>query len=354
MFPRCTIRIVTVLTAAMLAACGQPSTNSAQIPSAPSNPSGFLSRDGTARPLKSFVPDRIIVIVMENHSFDDIIGATNGSGNRQLTPFLTQTALTNRIATLEFGVAHPSLPNYLSLIAGDYFGVHDDNGSCYARPKPRGCHSFDAKNLVDSLEAARISWASYNESMPRDGFLGQRYPPKGDGLYRQKHDPFAYFADIATNSNRLAKIKTFVDLKQALNNGLLPRFSFIVPDECHDMHGSVPFCPGPTKLLISDGDAAAQKLVQQIIGSGSFTSRSLMFILWDEGDNNLGCCDGPPVQSGGHIPLILITGVPGFVASAQPYNHYSVLSTIETLWNLPKLGYTKDTQNVKPMLDLVP
>jgi acid phosphatase len=111
-------------------------------------------------------------------------------GYHLLAPFLTQLAQTNRLATLAFGVTHPSLPNYLSLIAGNSFGVHDDNGSCYARPRPRGCHSFAKKNLVDSLEAAGISWALYNESMPRDGFLGQRYPPKGDGLYRQKHNPF--------------------------------------------------------------------------------------------------------------------------------------------------------------------
>jgi hypothetical protein len=119
------------------------------------------------------------------------------------------------------------------------------------------------------------------------------------------------------------------------------------------MHGSVPFCPGPNDKLIEAGDNAVQKLVESIIGSGSFTRRSLLFITFDEGDNNLGCCDSPPVM-GGHIPLILVAGVPGTVASALLYNHYSVLSTIEKLWSLPKLGYTADTQNVKPMLDLLP
>jgi phospholipase C len=352
MSQRCSRYLAAIVTALLLASCGQAVKN--QLPSAPSQASGFANPAQHVPPGAHFVPDRIIVIVMENHSFDDIIGATDRSGNRLLTPFLTQAAQQDRLATLEFGVAHPSLPNYLSLIAGDFFGVHDDNGSCYAPNRPKGCHTFDKKNLVDSLEAAGISWAAYNESMPHDGYLGQQFPKKGDGLYRQKHDPFVYFNDIATNPKRLANVKTFVDLKKTLNNGYLPRYSFIVPNECHDMHGAVGFCNFGPEELIRDGDAALQKLVQQIISSGSFTNRTLIFIVWDEGDNNLGCCDGPPVQSGGHIPMILVTGVPGSVTSSQPYNHYSLLATIEMLWNLPKLGYTKDTQNVKPMLDLLP
>lgn len=344
---------LTSAAAALLAACG--ANQSHQLPATVNAQSGFTNVSAPDQTGALLVPDRIIVIVMENHSFDDIIGATDRSGYHLLAPFLTQTAQTARLATLAFGVSHPSLPNYLALIAGNDFGVSDDNGSCYATPKaPPGCHGFDKKNLVDSLEAAGISWASYNESMPQDGFLGQVWPKKGDGLYRQKHDPFAYFKDIATNPKRLAKIKTFVDLKKTLNNGLLPRFSFIVPNECHDMHGSVPFCPGPNLALIEAGDNAVQKMVQAILASGSFTDRSLMFITWDEGDNNLGCCDAAPVMSGGHIPLMLIAGVPGAVTSARPYNHYSLLSTIEKVWSLPKLGYTADTKNVKPMMDLLP
>ncbi|MGA8098951.1 MAG: alkaline phosphatase family protein [Candidatus Cybelea sp.] len=345
--------ILALLTAATVTACGE-SSRTQQLPSAANASSGFADAGGPNEPGSMLVPDHIFVIVMENHSFDDIIGATDANGYHLFAPFLTQAAQTDRLATMAFGVAHPSLPNYLSMIAGNYFGVHDDNGSCYAPGPPRGCHSFTNKNLVDSLEAAGLTWASYNESMPHSGYLGQEYPHNGDGLYRQKHDPFVYFKDIATNPKRLANVQTFVNLQRALNSGKLPNFSYIVPDECHDMHGSSPYCPGPTNRLIAKGDATAQKLVQEIISSGAFTQRSLLFITWDEGDNNLGCCDAPPLQSGGHIPLILITSVTGAVRSARLYNHYSLLATIEDVWKLPKLGFTSDTKNVKPMLDLLP
>ena len=300
------------------------------------------------------VPDHIFVIVMENHSFDDIIGATDANGYHLFAPFLTQAAQTDRLATMAFGVAHPSLPNYLSMIAGNYFGVHDDNGSCYAPGPPRGCHSFTNKNLVDSLEAAGLTWASYNESMPHSGYLGQEYPHNGDGLYRQKHDPFVYFKDIATNPKRLANVQTFVNLQRALNSGKLPEFLV-------HRSGRMPRHARLISVLSRSNEpsdrqgrrhrAEARSRDHQL---GGVHAAIVLFITWDEGDNNLGCCDAPPLQSGGHIPLILITSVTGAVRSARLYNHYSLLATIEAVWNLPKLGYTSDTQKVKPMLDLLP
>jgi phospholipase C len=355
MYQRYLSILLPVALGALLPACsGGAGSKSPQPPTIQNVPSQPAAGAAWAKRGASIVPDRIILIVMENHSFDEIIGTTNPNGTQLLAPFFTMLSQNNGLATLAYGVTHPSLGNYLSLLSGDSFSVHNDNGSCFAQPPVHPCYGFNKKNLIDSLESAGISWNSYNQSMPNDGFLGQQYPTNGDGLYRQKHDPFVYFKDIATDASRLKHIKTFKDLSFTINNGVLPRFSFIVPDECHDMHGSVPYCPGPNGLIQS-GDKEVQQLVEAIVGSGSFTARSLMFVLFDEGGNsNQGCCDSPPILGGGHMPMIVIAGVPGYRASAQAYNEYSVLATIETLWNLPLLGYTSDSQNVKPMLDLVP
>jgi phospholipase C len=315
---------------------------------------GALSlRSAEARTLSHPV-DRIFIIMMENHSFDEVIGRTDGSGYKLLTPFITQLAANDGLATLSFGVTGPSLGNYLSFLAGDYLGVHDDLGSCYAKPPPKLCYGFDIKNLVDELEAAGITWSAYMQSMPHDGFLGQQYPNKGDGLYRQKHNPFPYFKDIATNRARMQLVKTFTHLPTDLSKDQnAPRFMYIVPDECHDMHGSTPFCPKFNELLVA-GDNEVQKLVNEITSSGAFTQNSVIFLTWDEGDfSNQGCCDSPFI-GGGHIPTIVISGMPGApLASATPYNHYSVLATIEDVWNLAPLGYTKDTKHVKPLFDLI-
>ncbi len=37
----------------------------------------------------------------------------------------------------------------------------------------------------------------------------------------------------------------------------------------------------------------------------------------------------------------------------MPYNHYSLLRTIEDAWGLPELGYTSDHAQVSTMNDLL-
>ena len=59
--------------------------------------------------------------------------------------------------TYYFGVTHPSLPNYLSMISGDYFGIQDDNDSCFNPGHGNPCDSVDAPTLIDQLESKHIS-----------------------------------------------------------------------------------------------------------------------------------------------------------------------------------------------------
>ncbi len=101
--------------------------------------------------------DHVYVIVMENQSFDNIVGRNKvdpATGNilQPDTPYITGLAQTVGLSTLYFGVTHPSLPNYLSQIAGDYFGVQDDNSSCFEVPAPEPrCDRIDAPNLEQSM-----------------------------------------------------------------------------------------------------------------------------------------------------------------------------------------------------------
>src|SRR5712692_6058160 len=126
--------------------------------------------------------DRVFVIMMENHGFDQVIGPLvnpNNTGDPKeplLTPFITNLAFTQGLATFYFGVTHPSLPNYLTIIAGDFFGVQDDNDSCFATPvTSTPCHGFAARTIVDQLEARHISWEAFMESAPSVGYLGSRF-----------------------------------------------------------------------------------------------------------------------------------------------------------------------------------
>jgi acid phosphatase len=55
--------------------------------------------------------DHIFAIVMENHSFDQIIGSSQA-------PY-TNVLASRGLATNYFAISHPSLPNYLALSGGD-------------------------------------------------------------------------------------------------------------------------------------------------------------------------------------------------------------------------------------------
>lgn len=302
--------------------------------------------------------DRAFVIMMENQGFDDVVGHLDVNNNPD-TPYITHLAERYGLATFEFGVTHPSLPNYLSLVAGDYFGVQDDNPSCYAKPAPPPpCDTIDSTNLVDELEGANISWLAFEQTMPRAGYLGVQFPTTGAALYAQKHNPFVYFKDIVHNPARLAKIvplNKMTELSRALANpATAPRFVLIVPDQCHDMHGQTP-CSDPDQLLLA-GDAYVQSLVQTIIASPAYTHNSAIILTWDENDYStfLGCCDSPAI-GGGHIATIVITPrTTRPLQTATAYNEYSILSTVEQTFGIGLLGHTSDVLNVSPLTDLLP
>jgi phosphatidylinositol-3-phosphatase len=302
--------------------------------------------------------DRVFVLMMENQGFDDVIGHLDAN-NVPDTPYITNLAHTYGLSLLQFGTTHPSLPNYVSLIAGQYYGIQDDNPSCYAQPAPPPpCDQISSPNLIDELEAKNISWESFNQTMPSAGYLGVQYPVTGAALYAQKHNPFVYFQDIATNPARLAKIVPLPDmttLANALSNPVTaPRFVFVVPDQCHDMHGQTP-CSNYDKLLRA-GDNYVESVVHTITRSPAYTSNSALIVTWDENDYTTyqGCCDSNYI-GGGHIATIVITPqTVKAIQSPHAYNEYSILATIERAFGLGLLGNTVDINRVTPMSDLLP
>ena len=64
-------------------------------------------------------PEHIIVIVEENHNYEQIIGSPNA-------PFINQLAKEAAVFTDAHGVTHPSQPNYLVLFSGSLQGIAGD------------------------------------------------------------------------------------------------------------------------------------------------------------------------------------------------------------------------------------
>jgi phosphatidylinositol-3-phosphatase len=245
-----------------------------------------------------------VVIVLENHEYDEITG-------RPSAPYINGLAAQSAIAANYHAVAHPSLPNYLALTGGSTFGF--DGSDCMT------C-SVSHRNLVDELEAAGISWEAYMQDLPTVCSF-----KASSGGYIRRHDPFMYYRDIAGNPSRCRHIVPATELSRDLAQHTLPRFVWLSPDICDDMHSCSTYT-GDTYLR-----SIVPRLLAQLGPSG------ILFLTWDEGTTNASCCK---VAKGGHI-LTLIAG-PGAragVRSNVPYDHYSVLRTIEDLWKLPRLGY---------------
>jgi hypothetical protein len=246
-------------------------------------------------------PAHVAVIVMENEEFSDIIGSHDA-------PYINSLARSYALARSMFAVTHPSLPNYLALTGGSAFGISSDCTDC----------SVHATSIGDQLERAGLSWKAYMQDLPHPCFLGA-----DAGDYAKKHDPFAYYTRITRNSARCNRIVPLARLTADERANTLPRFSWITPNLCNDMHD----CD------VATGDRFLSKLVPPLLRA--LGPRGLLFITWDEGSSDDGCCR---LASGGRIVTIATGPLAKRGAHlSSPADHYSLLQTIEDVLGLPRL-----------------
>jgi hypothetical protein len=261
-------------------------------------------------------PSHIAVIVMENEEYGDIIRSSSA-------PYINTLARRYGLASGMYAVTHPSLPNYLALTGGATFGIDSDCTDC----------SVGATSIVDQLEPAHLSWRAYMEDLPEPCFTGA-----SAGDYAKKHDPFAYYTRITGNRARCANIVPLARLATDERSSTLPRFVWITPNLCHDMHD----------CSVSTGDRFLAGLVPALLRA--LGPRGLLFLTWDEGTSDDGCCR---LASGGHIVTIVAGGGARPRARlATPTDQYSVLQTIEDLLGLSRLrgAACACTPSLEPLL----
>lgn len=352
--------------------------------------------------------DHVFVVVMENHAFSQIIGNANA-------PFINAYAKSANLATNYYGVGHPSLTNYLELVGGSNFGIVNDNspdwhnvsclsnltaGTVALEGAPNTCPiagvGLDAatpakdttnegtvaepiyndpiapaktvgRTIGDQLSERGLSYKSYQESLPAaggdrvnisDGLLSDVTAPVAGvpHLYASKHNPFVYFANVQAGTdpgNSLKNSVGFERLYADLKRGEVPNYSFIVPNQCHDMHGRGasevgPYCQydaaNGDPALLKAGDASLKDIIGAIKASPAWHQGSnAIVVVWDENDYS-------------SIPNQVVTivdtnyGVHGATSNVK-YNHFSLLKTIEAGFHLPYLNHAAD-DNVLLMSDL--
>lgn len=163
---------------------------------------------------------------MENHNWSSIKGSSSA-------PYINNTLLPMSSRAEQYynppGL-HPSEPNYIWLEAGDNLGITTDN-------LPSANHQSTTNHFVTQLANAGISWTSYQEDI-----TGASCPLTNFAKYYPKHNPMVYFDDVTNTNNSnsaycIANVRPYSELATDLENNTVTRYNFIVPNQCHDMHG---------------------------------------------------------------------------------------------------------------------
>ncbi|HVV52022.1 MAG TPA: alkaline phosphatase family protein, partial [Polyangia bacterium] len=223
----------------------------------------------------------------------------------------------------------PSEPHYVWMEAGtnsfsDATFLTDSDPSASNSTK-------STAHLTTQMEAASppVSWMSYPEGL--NSSTGA-CPVHSSGFYAAKHDPFVFFQDTAgsppsaTNAACAAhhQAYTTAGFGQALAQGTVAQYNFIVPNLCDDMHGDSA-CPSSNE--IAAGDAWLSANLPPII---SFVNahQGVLFIIWDEPEG------GSPL-----MPFVAVgPGVKPGYAGAVSYTHSSFTRSIDEIFGLPVLS----------------
>jgi hypothetical protein len=254
----------------------------------------------------------VFIILMENHKWADIEGSNDAPYINDV--LLPQGALALSYKGGDHGTVHPSEPNYIWLEAGDTLGIDNDDD-----PNKNEVDTTD--HLVTQMRnhSPEIIWKSWQEDMPPDDC-----GVNSDGLYAAKHNPMAYFTDVTDDhAYCVDRIRPFDELTPQS----VAQYNFITPNLCNDMHGAFPNCTFPS---VSQGDDWLSQVVPQIMASQAYQDGGVIFITWDEAENN----------SDADIGMLVLSpkAKPGYTNTIE-YDHSSTLRTIQEIFGLtPFLG----------------
>jgi phosphatidylinositol-3-phosphatase len=223
-------------------------------------------------------------------------------------PYLYGLARTYGRADQYYGVAHPSLPNYLGFWSGSTQGVTDD-----------GVYNFPGASLANQMTAAGLSWRTYAQDYPggRGCSTGTAYTDGVDGwgvagTYARKHDPAMSFTYVS-GSAQCANIQPLARFDPNVN------FAFVVPNLCNDMHD----------CSLATGDAFLKAFLPGVFGAPDW-AHTLLVVTFDEGSTS--------TNGGGRVfTLVARAGLDGLTSSVT-HDHYGLLRTIEDVFGLPCLN----------------
>ena len=318
-------------------------------------------------------PQHVFIIVLENEGFDRSFGPESES------PWLNMLARSRgKLLTNYYATGHYSLDNYISMISGQAPNAVTQN-DCqvfydFKELSPNlvdgqvvgeGCvYPSWVETVADQLDKAGFIWRAYMEDMkhpcehPDIGERDLTQKAKIGDQYAARHNPFVYFHSIIDDPKCQRDVVALPQLDQDLKSvATTPNLVFITPNLCNDGHDEPKCVDGEVGGLPAiDRYLKTSKLVDRITASPAFKKDGMLIITFDEADlgkdydDYSSCCDEKPGPNtttpgragpgGGRTGAIIISDyVKPKTLDPAPYNHYSMLRSIEDLFGLEHLGY---------------
>jgi hypothetical protein len=316
----------------------------------------------------------VFVINLENEDAASTFGAGSPA------PYLSKTLRSKgNLLTNYYGIGHNSLDNYQAQISGqgpnpqtqadcqiftDFvrLPVPGPNGQAIGQ----GCVFPSAvKTIADQLTATHKTWRGYMEDMgntpsresrtcghPAIGSQDKTQSATSGDQYAARHNPFVYFHSLLDSGSCAKNDVPLTALTKDLSSvGTTRNLSYITPNLCNDGHDSP--CANGKPGGLASADAWLKIWVPRILASPAFKKDGLLVVTFDESggpnSDSTACCGETAVNTplagitgtgGGRVGAVLVSRwiKPGSTTT-QPYNHYSLLASIEDAMHLPLLGY---------------
>jgi hypothetical protein len=367
-------------------AASAKSPPTAGTPAAPSAKTGAGGSAGSPSAGSSKLPavKHVFVIMLSNQPFVSVFGPSSGA------PYLSQgLERKGELLVRYYAVAHEELANGIALVSGQgptaataancptYTDIVATGVGADRQVSGQGCiYPRSTETLAGQLSAKHLTWRSYLEGVDEGAgsagpcahpVLGAADPTAGAPSAQPAaapsatfRDPFVYFHSVIDSPACAADVVGLNAFGSDLAKGThAPSLSYIVPDRCHDANPTPCAPAAPAGPLAADG--FLKLLVPKILASKAYKDGGLLVITTDEAPSggefadSSSCCGQPQfpnlpapagtaaglaASGGGQVGALLLSPfVKGATTSQEPYNHFSLLRTIEDLFGLKHLGY---------------
>ncbi len=322
----------------------------------------------------------VFVIMLSDEPYASVFGPESKA------PYLAHTLeRRGELLVRYYAVAHQQLANGIALISGQgptpataancpsYTALTPASAGKDEQVTGEGCvYPPTTPTLPGQLEVKRLTWRAYVQGSDEAGAtppacahptIGQPDPssaPASPSPYATFRNPFVYFEGLSGSPSCAADDVGFGALSADLASAKrTPSLSYIVPDRCHD--ASPGPCPGGGPGGLEAADQMLQQVVPKILASPAYKQGGLVVITVDQAPSSgefadsSACCGQPSFpnmpppsgpaaalgpEGGGQVGALLLSPfVKAKSTSQEPYNHFSLLRTIEDLFALKHIGY---------------